>query len=156
LLPVGIKTAELRIFMINPIALKNDILFILASQLGTYTFPDKTTGQAIAVLPDPELGWQYPEQGTKPFGLEVVIKQPYPETSPLLGGDRSHSYKWEIHLKQWDTTKSLFDVVDLLVTELPSKYYIERVSPIPASDKLLVVEQCKIYLKEWAISARES
>ncbi|MBD2771138.1 hypothetical protein [Iningainema tapete] len=138
--------------MIDPLVLRASIKIILESQIGTYQFRGGMT-EAIAILPDPQLGWQYPEQGTKVTGLEVVIKQPVPEVQSNIGGDRTKEYAWSIHLKQWDTTKSLRQAVDLLIDNLPGEYFIERVSMMPASDKLLTVEQCKIFLKEWTTNA---
>ncbi|WP_375495924.1 hypothetical protein [uncultured Nostoc sp.] len=138
--------------MIKALILRNDILAIISNQIGTYTFTDRTTAQAIACLPDPDKGWNYPENGTKVSGLEVVIKQPYPDVSANIGGDRTFTNLWEIHLKQWDTNQSLVDVIGLLSGELLADYLIERVSPIPASDKLLTVEQCKLFIKEWSVS----
>lgn len=139
--------------MIEPLILRNDILAILANKLGTYTFPDNSTDKAIACLPDPDKGWNYPENGTKVSGLEVVIKQPYPDVSANIGGDRTFTSTWEIHLKQWDSYKDLVEVIGLLGSELPNYYLIERVSQMPASDKLLTVEQCKIFLKDWVVKA---
>ncbi|MEH1788864.1 MAG: hypothetical protein V7L23_25610 [Nostoc sp.] len=138
--------------MIDILILRADVLAILVDLLGTYTFPDRTTSPAIACLPDPDKGWNYPENGTKVSGLEVVIKQPYPDVSANIGGDRTFTNLWEIHLKQWDTNQSLVDVIGLLSGELLADYLIERVSPIPASDKLLTVEQCKLFIKEWSVS----
>jgi hypothetical protein len=137
--------------VIDILILRNDILAIIANQIGTYTFPDRTTAQAIACLPDPGKGWNYPENGTKTSGLEVVIKQPYPDVEANIGGDRTFTNSWEIHLKQWDTNKSLVEVIGLLSGDLPAYYLIERVSPMPASDKLLTVEQCKIFIKDWEV-----
>ncbi|WP_445634511.1 DUF3168 domain-containing protein [Nostoc sp. DSM 114161] len=135
--------------MIEALTLRNDILAILANKLGTYTFPNNGgTTKAIACLPDPDKGWNYPENGTKVSGLEVVIKQPYPDVESNLGGDRTFVNSWEIHLKQWDTNQSLVEIIGLLSGELPSDYLIERVSPMPISDKLLTVEQCKIFIRE--------
>jgi hypothetical protein len=138
--------------MIDILILRADVLTILEEILGTYTFPDRTTTKAIACLPDPEKGWNYPENGTKVSGLEVVIKQPYPEVESNIGGDRTFTNLWEIHLKQWDTNQSLVEVIGLLSGDLPANYLIERVSPMPASDKLLTVEQCKIFLKDWHLT----
>jgi hypothetical protein len=140
--------------MINPLILKDDILILLKSLIGMYTFPGGDTCRAIAILPDPDSGWLYPEQGTKVTGLEVIIKQPYPEASPNIGGDRTNSYTWEIHLKQWDTTQTTREALEILTSELP-QYRIERVSIMPASDKLLTVEQCKIFITEWALITGE-
>ena len=138
--------------MIEAINLRNDILAILANRLGTYTFPSNGgTASAIACLPDPDKGWNYPENGTKISGLEVVIKQSYPGVSANIGGDRTFAQSWEIHLKQWDTNKSLIEVIGLLSGDLPADYLIERVSTMPANDKLLIVEQCKIFIKEWKL-----
>ncbi|MCC5640638.1 hypothetical protein LC593_33365 [Nostoc sp. CHAB 5844] len=109
-------------------------------------------GGAIATLPDPNLGYQYPPNGTKTTGLEVVIKRPYPEGESNIGGDRTLSYTWEIHLKQWDTQGSLIEAIGLLSGDLPGDYLIERVSFMPPSEKLLTVEQCKIFIQEWAVA----
>lgn len=138
--------------MIDILILRNDVLVIVENLLGTYTFPDRSTSPAIACLPDPDKGWNYPENGTKVSGLEVVIKQPYPDVSANIGGDRTFTNSWEIHLKQWDTQGSLVEVINKLSTELPAQYLIERVSPMTASDKLLTVEQCKLFIKEWSVS----
>ncbi|MEH2393872.1 MAG: hypothetical protein V7K21_20135 [Nostoc sp.] len=137
--------------MIEALVLRTHVFTILEDFLGTYTFPDRTISIAIACLPDPDKGWNYPENGTKVQGLEVVIKQPYPEVQGNLGGDRTCTNTWEIHLKQWDTNKSLMEVIGQLTGELPADYLIERVSPMPASNKLLTVEQCKIFLKDWEV-----
>ncbi|MBD2437336.1 hypothetical protein [Nostoc sp. FACHB-110] len=138
--------------MIDPINFRNDILAILGNKLGNYTFPDGGTTTAIATLPDPDLGYQYPPHGTKTSGLEVVIKRPYPEAEGNLGGDRTLSYTWEVHLKQWDTQDSLIEAIGLLSGDLPGDYSIERVSFMPPSEKLLTVEQCKIFIQEWAVA----
>ncbi|MFB2768581.1 hypothetical protein ACE1AT_04720 [Pelatocladus sp. BLCC-F211] len=136
--------------MIDPLILRNDVFAILNQHIGTYSLNGVTT-EAIACLPDPDKGWNYPENGTKTSGLEVVIKQPYPDVSANLGGDRTSEYYWEIHLKQWDTTKSLVDAISLLIEKMPADYLVERTSIMPASDKLLTVEQCKIFIKEWSV-----
>ncbi|MFK0731390.1 MAG: hypothetical protein ACFKPT_02735 [Gloeotrichia echinulata GP01] len=138
--------------MIDILILRNDVLAIVENLLGNYTLSDGSSTQAIACLPDPDKGWNYPENGTKVSGLEVIIKQPYPDVEANIGGDRTFTNLWEIHLKQWDTNQSLVDVIGLLSGELPADYLIERVSPMPASDKLLTVEQCKLFIKEWSVS----
>ncbi|MEH2201220.1 hypothetical protein [Nostoc sp.] len=143
--------------MINALILRNDVFAVIKDLLGTYTFPDayggklRTTSPSIACLPDPDKGWNYPENGTKVSGLEVVIKQPYPDVSANIGGDRTFINSWEIHLKQWDTNQSLLEAIGLLSSELPDYYLIERVSSMPSSDKLLTVEQCKIFIKDWQV-----
>ncbi|WP_414755578.1 hypothetical protein [Anabaena sp. CCY 9910] len=139
--------------MIDALILRNDVFAILEDLLGTYTFDGGSTDKAIASLPDPDSGWNYPPQGTKVSGLEVVIKSPYPETKSNLGGDRTHSYTWEIHLKQWDTRSTLEGAIFLLTNELPASYLIERVSKIPPNNQLLTVEQCKIFIKEWTVTS---
>lgn len=137
--------------MINPIELKSDLIAILNDLLGEYTFPDGGTDAAICCVPDPDVGWNYPPQGTKVTGLEVAIKNPYPDHKSLIGGDRLQSYEWEIHLKQWDTNASLQEAISRL-KNLPSQYLIERTSAMPANNQLLTVEQYKVFLKEWEIS----
>jgi hypothetical protein len=138
--------------MINAFILRYELLAMLQKSLGIYLFSDGSRSGAIAVLPDPDNGWNYPPQGTKVSGLEVIIKLPYPDLEANLGGDRAFEYSWEIHLKQWDSNKSLLEIIELLLTSLPSEYLLSGVTYIPVSDKLLAIEQCKFYLKEWAIS----
>ncbi|MHC5828247.1 MAG: hypothetical protein ACYT04_73230, partial [Nostoc sp.] len=67
--------------MINILILRNDVSLILENLLGNYKLPDGSNVSAIACLPDPDKGWNYPENGTKVSGLEVVIKQEYPDVS---------------------------------------------------------------------------
>lgn len=139
--------------MIDILNLRNDVFAVVKDLLGTYILPDGSKIEAIACLPDPDRGWNYPENGTKVSGLEVVIKQPYPDVEGNIGGDRTFTNNWEIHLKQWDTNKSLVEVIGLLSGDLPADYLIERVSQMPASDKLLTVEQCKIFIKDWEVKS---
>ena len=143
--------------MINPLALQTDIIAIIGDSLGQYFLPglSGTVKQAIAILPDSEYGWQYPPNGTKATGLEVLIKLPYAEVEPLIGGDRTKTYTYEIHIKQWDDRKTVREALDKLTSELPNIYLIERVAIIPASEKLLTIDQCKFFVTEWAIVSQE-
>ncbi|MBW4598914.1 MAG: hypothetical protein KME29_04700 [Calothrix sp. FI2-JRJ7] len=135
--------------MLDQLALRSDILTAIENELGTYKFPDGATDKAICILPDPDRGFNYPEQGTKVTGLECVIKKPIPDVAALLGGGATKTYCWEIHLKQWDANKSLMGACDLLINGLSQKYLIERTSYMPIYEKLATIEQCKIFLKDF-------
>lgn len=143
--------------MIDPVKLQADIIKIIGDSIGQYLLPglSGTVKQAIAILPDSEYGWQYPPNGTKATGLEVLIKLPYAEVEPLIGGDRTKTYTYEIHIKQWDDRKTVREALDKLTSELPNIYLIERVAIIPASEKLLTIDQCKFFVTEWAIVSQD-
>jgi hypothetical protein len=137
--------------MIEPLILRNDVLAKLKSKLGKYVLPNGASVEAICVLPDPERGWNYPEEGTKIIGLECVIKRPYPQPTPNLGGGITAYYCWEIHLKQWDSNQNLLDSNKLLLDLFTDKYQLKQVTYMPSSDKLLTIEQCKIYIEEYQV-----
>ena len=137
--------------MIEPLILRNDVLAKLKNKLGKYILPNGTSVEAICVLPDPERGWKYPEEGTKVSGLECVIKRPCPQPLPSLGGDITVLYCWEIHLKQWDVNQSLLDSNELLLDFFTDKYQLKQITYMPSSDKLLTIEQCKIYIEEYQV-----
>lgn len=137
--------------MIEALALRNDVLSKLKNKLGRYIFPNGASIEAICVLPDPERGWNYPQEGTKISGLECVIKRPYPQPQPNLGGSLTTSYWWEIHLKQWDKNQSLLESNESLLELFIKDYQLKQMTYMPYSDKLLTVEQCKIYLEEYRV-----
>ncbi|BDA74369.1 hypothetical protein CAL7716_085350 [Calothrix sp. PCC 7716] len=135
--------------MLDHLILKNTILAKIEGALGEYKFIDGATDKAICILPDPDRGFNYPEEGTKITGLECVIKKPLPDVAPLLGGGIQKTYLWEIHLKQWDANKSLLATFEALVDELSQNYLIDHASYMPASDKLMTIEQCKVFIKDF-------
>lgn len=137
--------------MIESLILRNDVLAKLKNKLGKYILPKGATVEAICVLPDPERGWNYPEEGTKIVGLECVIKRPYPKATANLGAGITKEYCWEIHLKQWDSNQSLLDSNELLLDLFAGKYQLKQVTYIPSSDKLLTIEQSKIYIEEYQV-----
>ncbi len=138
---------------IDIVILRNDIETALEGLIGEYNFPDNGIDIAIACLPDPDVGWNYPPYGTKVAGtgIEVVIKRHYPDFTPLIGKERLHSSAWEVCVKQWDTDGSLQDVIEKL-KNLPSTYKIDRTSLIPSNNQLLIIEQYKLFLNEWEVS----
>jgi hypothetical protein len=137
--------------MIDPLILRNHILVKLEPYLGKYILPSGTQLPAISVLPDPKNGWNYPEDGTKTNGLECVIKKPMPLGESTLGGGMSKEFAWEIHLKQWDSNQSLLEAGKILLDSLSLEYQINRNTYLPASDKLLTIEQYKVYIVDYEI-----
>lgn len=137
--------------MIEPLILRNELLALLKNDLGRYALPKGANIEAICVLPDPSRGWNYPEEGTKIVGLECVIRQPYPSPSPNLGGGITKEYIWEIHLKQWDSNQDLLNLSESLLKFASEKYQLKQFIYVPPSDKLLTIEQCKIYLEEYQV-----
>lgn len=103
--------------VITAINLRETISNILKGHIGTYTFSSGATALAIAILPDTKHGYSYPPTGTKVQGIEVVIIRPTPTTSLRLTGYASR-LTWQIYLKQWDKSKNLVQVTEVLVQGL--------------------------------------
>ena len=138
---------------INARQLRDDLLGILESLIGTYTFSNGSIVPAIAVLPDSSRGYDYPEYGTRTSGIEVVIEKPYGEIqSVAIGGGVAVRYEWMICLKQWDNNASLFEASQALLDQLPCKYLVSKVVRIPENNRLDSIEQYKIMLKDWCLA----
>jgi hypothetical protein len=107
----------------NFLILKQQIIEILGDSLGKYTLANGQIVSAIAV------GNNYPPQGTKVTGLEVVI---IPDTglevNPIMNGGRWDNESTVI-LKQWGEG-TVLDAVKLIVPLLGNQVEIgARVLP---------------------------
>ncbi len=137
--------------MIEPSTIRSEVANILNNYLGEYLYPDGSSRQAIAVLPDPDLGWNYPEEGVRASGLECTIIQPIAQPSALIGGGACKEFCWEIHLKQWDSGKDLINPSEELVNFISITYLLKRFAYMPANNKLMTIEQYKIYFCEYEV-----
>ena len=138
--------------MISPLELRNQLAGLLASQLGQYTIEGGKTAPAIAVLPDPEVGYNYPPAGTVVTGVELVIMCPINGYQPLMGNGGIASAVWELRLSRRDTNGSLRDIINALVPQLqnlPNHAKISQPIVIPPNDAKGVVEQVIIRLTEY-------
>lgn len=126
--------------------LRSQILELLQDLIGTYRYSDGYTEPAIAVIPDDDRGYEVPGNGTRTEGIEVLISRPAPEVRHFLAGDRQLTYRWIITLKQWDSSKSLLDAIDILVQELD--YLISSPKLVPPNAALGIIEQCSFFITE--------
>lgn len=109
--------------MIDVLTLRTDIADWLEDYLGVYTFKSGASVAAIAVLPDKQLGYDYPPPETTVTGIECVIIQPNLKTEALLGNDLGKRYQWLIYLKQWDVTGNLSETTEVLIDNLTDNDY---------------------------------
>lgn len=133
--------------MLEPLILREQLLALLVDHLGTYTFSDGFQDVAIAVFPNPESGYEYPLPGTKTDGLEVIIVRPVPEITPLLGAGIVKTYRWEIILKQWDSSKDLMLAIEALFDGLP--HLVKSPVHAPPNASLGIIEQAKFEIVEY-------
>ncbi len=136
---------------IAAIDLRDECLSLLQGQLGTYTFEDGSVVDAIAIIPDPDLGYDYPRAGTHPSGVELIIQIPYPDAKPLLGLGINKPRTWQIYLKQWDNTKNLIDATNTLINGLP--YLLTKIVPVPPNENLGTIEQVRIELMDYEFAS---
>lgn len=126
--------------MIDPTALKTELLNLLDETIGSYTF---TAGTTPAIRID-DGSAPYPEQPIV-TGLEVVIR---PETeinlTPMLAGDRSVALRSEVVLKQWNLDETTRDARDILIARLSG---LEEVGAIvPRNTVLDTIESCTLFV----------
>lgn len=133
--------------MITALELRSLLGKILEGQIGTYTFVNGATAEAITVLPDPDKGYNYPPSGTAVAGLELIIQQPYPEAALLLASGISSTQKWQIILKQWDSNSNLITATHTLMTEL--SYPILKIVPVLPNEKYLTIEQVRVEIVDY-------
>jgi hypothetical protein len=136
--------------VIDAFALKQEIAVLLNGLVGRYK-DEGWEEDAIAVLPDPDYGYDFPNNGTVTEGMEVVILRPYPKVSSLFGG-RQMQYRWQIVLKQWDSQSSLLDAVEALVGGLESHMLTSPVL-VPPDPGRGIIEQVRFEIFEWEFQA---
>lgn len=133
--------------MIVALELRSQFLTILNGLIGTYRFSDRSTQPALAILPDSNHGWGFPNNGTVTTGIECLIIRPYPGAISLLGG-RHKPMSWNIELKQWDATKNLIEATERLVNKID--YQITSPRLVPPNPGLGIIEQVKFSIIEHA------
>lgn len=136
--------------MIDFLTLKSQIVSLLAGHIGTYKFKEGDTERAIAVLPDPDHGYNYPNNGTETTGIEVVVIRPMPKITHFLGGDVQKEYRTAITLKQWNADSSLLEATEALVNGLVGQNYLIT-SPkwVPPNPAMGIIEQVFMELVEY-------
>lgn len=132
--------------MIECTQLRSQILTLLDGIVGTYRYSDGYTEPAIAVLPDINAGWNYPNGGTVTTGIECIITRPYPSVVPLIGG-KMKPLRWAITLKQWNAQDSLLEATEALVDGLD--YLMTSPKLVPPSPALGIIEQVKFEILEY-------
>jgi len=130
--------------------LRTQILSLLSGIIGTYRYSDGYTESAIAVLPDPNVGWDFPGNGTVTDGIEVIITRPYPGAVPLYGG-RMKPLRWGITLKQWDSQQGLLEATEALVDGLD--YLMTSPKLVPPNAALGIIEQVTFQILEYQFLA---
>lgn len=136
--------------MITPLELRSQFLAILTGIIGTYKFSDGRIEDAIAILPDEDHGWDFPNNGTDVVGIECVIVRPSPSITQLLGGIQK-KYEWACTLKQWDASNNLLAATEALVNGLD--YLLTSPRPVPPNPALGNIETCKFEIQEYIYQA---
>lgn len=127
--------------------LRSRILELLDGLVGTYRYSDGYTEPAIAVIPDDQHGYDVPGNGTRTEGIEVIIQRPVPQVNHFLNGGKQLTHRWNIVLKQWDASKSLIEVVTILIEELD--YLLSSPKLVPPNAALGIIEQCNFSIVEF-------
>lgn len=130
------------------------VIATIGSLVGSYHLPDRQgITPAIAVVPDPELGYNYPPLGTAIDGLEVRIRVPLVGLQPLLGNQPMRSPKWEIRLLQRDYNRSAIQAASELIGKLSTDLDCQVSAPqlIPPNQEKDIPEQIVISLLEHLI-----
>lgn len=144
--------------MIELLTLRALVLRVLRDELQVlgkyYLDGDCLVDDAIAVLPDEDLGMNYPPANTQIKGVEAVIMIPMAGAEPLMGAHLMKRATWEVRLKQWDRSKNLIEVSDLLVNAINAEIpcLMKNPMPIPYNEKLGTPEQLSIRFSEYRFS----
>lgn len=134
--------------MLTKYELRQAIETALGDLLGTYTLPDGATEiDAVSILPDSVLGYDYPPPGTVISGLEVaVLWDSELTTQPLTGQGNYTTSVVRIELKQWDESATLSAAIDALIATFGGAITIgPRILPV---DSLGNIETCSITLSQ--------
>lgn len=138
---------------ITAMSLRSHLSEILSGKIGTYNFTTGASTMALAVLPDPNSGYSYPPVGTKVQGIEVVIIRPTPTTALRLTGYASR-LTWEIHLKQWDRSKNLVQVTEVLIDGLNKLgYAFESPVHVLPNERTGGIESVRVAVYEYCYSS---
>lgn len=130
------------------------VLLPLLEGKGYYRLPSGQTVAAIAVLPDPEVGYSYPPAGTKIVGIECVIYLPLNGIAPILGGVMVPA-RWDLRLRAHDdSVKDLIPVANQITPELAKRLncVMSNPSQIPANPSWGLLEQIVIRFSEYSLA----
>lgn len=95
--------------------IRNKIELALGDLIGTYHLPKGNKSiPAIAIVPDPNLGYNYPPETTRTEGLEVIIMFGNPDIETLLSRQALINKTIRIMLKQWDFTKTTIPALEAI------------------------------------------
>lgn len=130
--------------------LRAKIIILLGESLGTYQVK---VGQrvsqmsAIADLPDPKYGYNFPPAGTTINGLEVVIEPLTTDDLQLyISNEYGTCYGSKVTLKQWDVSLTTRDGTEKLKA-LPS---VRKISPVmTANSNLNTIESRSLTLVDY-------
>jgi len=130
--------------------LRAKIMSLLGDSLGTYQIKvgrNVNVMSAIADLPDPKYGYNFPPAGTTINGLEVVIETLNTDDLQLyINNDYGTCYGSKITLKQWDVSLTTRDGTEKLKA-LPS---VRKISPVmTANSNLGTIESRSLTLVDW-------
>lgn len=129
--------------------LRKTIEATLGDRIGRYHFPEGDSDRAVSVLPDPDLGYNYPPKNTQIEGIEVQIIKPLIGIAPLMGNRSMRPARWEVRLRAIDDSrKDLIELANLLTPKLASALPCLVASPghIPADLTRGILEQIVIRL----------
>ncbi len=78
----------------------------LSDDIGIYQENGNTSNTlpAIAILPDPIFGYDYPPDSYRALGIEIVVRETMPKHTNLLNRQALSEEIWEIYLKNWSET----------------------------------------------------
>lgn len=138
---------------LTPRRIRADVEQWLAGHVGMYLFANNggsTTAPAIAILPDPTYGWEYPPEDTRISGLEVVIEEVPIASTPLLNKEAHERQDWRIFLKCWDSNGKLNRATQALVRGLTRSddYLYSSPVPIPPNERLGMVPIITLVVSE--------
>jgi len=130
--------------------LRAKITTLLGASLGTYQIKvgrNVSQMSAIADLPDPKYGYNFPPAGTTINGLEVVIEPLLSDDLQLyISNEYGTAYGSKITLKQWDGSLTTRDAIEKLKA-LPS---LRKISPVmTANSDLQTIESRVLTLADW-------
>lgn len=124
--------------MIDYLAIRQALETALASELGTYTFPEGQTTPAMAVVVGRN---NYPQSAT-PSGLEcVIVVDLGVGIRNLLNNSYEKTWRADIVLKQWDTSDDATDCIDYLDTVCEALAEVDNVAVQPNSIKGLASDR---------------
>ncbi len=140
------------------VCLNNDNLYNLINdaigdRVGTY-FSNGASLPAFAILPDIEHGFDYPPEQWSAEGIEVVIKEEIPQYTNMSNRQAYELEKWEVYLKNWETSQDQPSgdlLLQTLAKELATTFTTNGIlftnsAVIPGNEELNIRPQIKFVL----------